>query len=221
MVTRIDHLISVVDRDELDRFSARLCEAGFAHGDAGRHLGLGTANVNLAFAGGAFLELCYEESPGSSGLTWWQHAPRVFGIVMNSSDYDADAQAWTGQDGAWEQHMDKELEDGTRVHLHASGPFPRNGFDPILIDRPQPPFVDRSAEARLLHLTLRGASAEAWEERLRRYFGLEGDSGELQIGDTPIRIESNVEGPIELSATFAVPRGKGVIPLKHGQLELV
>jgi Glyoxalase-like domain len=221
MVTRLDHLISVVQRDELDDFAERLYRAGFVRGDAGRHLGLGTANVNLAFAGGAFLELCYEESPGASGLSWWQNAPRIFGVVMNSDDYDDDARAWADLDGAWEQHMDKELEDDTRVHLHASGPFPRNGFDPILIDRPQPPFVGRPAEARLLQLTLRGASSDTWRQRLIDYFGLPGEDTTLRLGDVEIQIERGAEDPIELSATFAVPREKGTIPLHFGELELV
>jgi hypothetical protein len=221
MVTRLDHLISVVDRDELDDFAERLYRAGFVRGDAGRHLGLGTANVNLAFAGGAFLELCYEEAPGSSGLRWWQHAPRIFGVVMNSDDYDNDARAWADRDGAWEQHMDKQLEDGTRVHLHASGPFPRNGFDPILIDRPEPPFVGRPAEARLRQLTLRGVSCDMWRDRLTEYFGLRGEETKLQLGDVEIRLERSSADPIELSASFAVPRGRGTIPLHFGQLDLV
>jgi hypothetical protein len=221
MVTRLDHLISVVHREQLHELEARLCRAGFVRGDAGRHLGLGTANVNLAFAGGAFLELCYEESPGSSGLGWWQHAPRIFGVVMNSDDYDDDARAWAHRDGAWEQHMDKELEDGTPVHLHASGPFPRDGFDPILIDRPEPPFVGRAAAARLLRLTLRGASAETWHRRLVEYFGLRGDGATLHIGDVELRLEPGIEDPVELSATFAVPRERGTIPLHFGRLELV
>ena len=61
MLTQIDHIIVAVSRAEQQAISARLKEAGFVHGDAGRHPG-GTANENIAFRGGAFLELLCEST---------------------------------------------------------------------------------------------------------------------------------------------------------------
>jgi hypothetical protein len=221
MVTRLDHLISVIDRDQVEELADRLMRAGFVHGDAGRHVGNGTANVNLAFAGGAFLELVYEESPGSSGLGWWSHAPVITGVVMNPSNYEADKTAWTGKEDAWDFYMEKDLEDGPRVEIRASGPYPRADFDPMLIYRSEPPFASRNAEARLLHLTLAGVDAGVWNERLVEYFGLEGDTDRLRLGDTEIRFEPGRQDPVELTATFAVPREKGLIELSRGRIELV
>jgi hypothetical protein len=107
------------------------------------------------------------------------------------------------------------------VKLHASGPFPREGFDPILMDRPEPPFVGRSAEARLLYFTVQGTGSDTWKQRLVDTFGLDSDRNHLRLGEVEIRFESGDQDPVELSATFAVPRNKGVVPLARGSIELV
>ena len=64
MILQIDHIILAVDRDYYPALSEQLKAAGFVHADAGKHAG-GTQNENVAFAGGAFLELLHEQSPGS------------------------------------------------------------------------------------------------------------------------------------------------------------
>ena len=63
MIVQIDHIILAVDRDYYPTLSEQLKAAGFVHADAGKHTG-GTQNENVAFAGGAFLELLHEQSPG-------------------------------------------------------------------------------------------------------------------------------------------------------------
>src|SRR5690242_2060333 len=89
VVTEIDHIIVAVDRDEQPTISSKLRAAGFVHGDAGRHPS-GTANENVAYRTGAFLELLYEQEPGSGPPVWFRETPRIQGIGFATTDYEHD-----------------------------------------------------------------------------------------------------------------------------------
>jgi hypothetical protein len=137
VITEIDHIILAVARAEQPRRSARLQQAGFVHGDAGRHPS-GTANENLAFAGGGFIELLYEQSTGSGPPVWFAETPRVQGIGFSTTDYDGDTAQWTGLPGAWNRLFHKDLEDGGESVSRAAGPLPMDEFYTFIMDRPAP-----------------------------------------------------------------------------------
>ena len=132
-------------------YRQRFRQSGFEHGDAGRHLGLGTANENIAYAGGAYIGLIYEEPPGGSGLVWFEETPRILGLVFSSTL--GDAERWSDVEGAWKQ----EIESGDA----------------------------------------------------------------LRAGEVEFRFKAGTKHPIDVSASFAVPRGAGTIALSRGVIELV
>jgi hypothetical protein len=215
MIRGIDHVILATDRTAHPAISERLRDAGFVHADAGRHDGQGTANENLALAGGAYLELLFPDPPPEPERAWFEPVPKILGICFTSTDVDADSAAWAGDDGAWTQDLHKTLDDGTAVHFRLAGPHARGGgFFVFLLERQAPAFDDFGATARLERLTFTGADAARWRESLTRWLGVD-----ASVGDVELRYDAS-DGPFAVDATFAVPQGEGDVPLALGRLEL-
>jgi hypothetical protein len=243
MASQIDHIIVAVTAAQHEELSARLRAAGFVHGDAGKHPG-GTANENVAFAGGAFLELLYEQSPGSavragSPRIWFADTPRVQGIGFSTPDYRRDIAAWGSPPGSWDEYFPKVLADGETSQCRAAGPLRRDEFYLFFMDRPAPSFGSLGATARLTGITLRGADYLLWRSRLRTWFGLaeaDGASGAagadgaaradagpggLACGDVRFSFEPGEHPAIRLSLAFEVPPGHAAtIPISGGVIEL-
>ena len=100
MIVDVDHVILAVSRDDRAHFSDRLRGSGFVHADAGRHVGQGTANENLALAGGQYLELLFPDPPPDPPRGWYGSAPHILGLCLRSTDVDADASRWDGSEGS-------------------------------------------------------------------------------------------------------------------------
>jgi hypothetical protein len=216
VILGIDHVILAIDRQDHPRISERLRAAGFAHADAGRHVGQGTANENLALAGGAYLELLFPDPPPDPTEAWFDPVPRILGVCFTSSDIDADSAAWEGDEGAWTQDLHKTLDDGTSVHFRLAGPHDRDGvFFVFLLERQQPAFGELGATARLERLTFSGSDAGRWRESFARWLGDGAGAGEVDI-----RFEETEGSPLTIDATFAVPVGEGELPLAAGRIEL-
>ncbi|HEY7145498.1 MAG TPA: VOC family protein [Streptosporangiaceae bacterium] len=220
MLTQIDHIIVAVSGAEHRALSARLAQAGFLHGDAGRHPG-GTANENVAFAGGGFLELLYEQEPGSGPPVWFADTPRVQGIGFSTSDYDADIAAWGTPEGSWNRIFPKVLDTGEPSQCRAAGPLPMHEFYVFYMDRPAPSFADLAATPRLTGVTFRGAGHQLWRDRFASWFRLPAADGGLRGGDVTFRFEPGDHSAVRLSLAFAVRRGEGSIPISGGTIELV
>src|ERR1700686_4502405 len=169
MITQIDHIILSVAKEGLTPLSNRLREAGFVHGDAGRHPG-GTANENVAFNGGAFVELLYEQSSGSGPAVWFRETPRVQGIGFSTTNYEGDIASWISLPSAWNRPFHKPLEDGRQMTSQAAGPLPMEEFYVFCMDREAPPFSNLGASAKLESITFVGSEVALWRSRFENWF---------------------------------------------------
>jgi hypothetical protein len=220
VITEVDHLILAIDRDRHAELSSRLHEAGFVHADAGAHPG-GTANENVAFAGGAFLELLFEQSPGSGPAAWFGETPRLQGIGFSTSDFARDSATFLENPGAWDEIFAKVLDDGTKVSSRAAGPVPRNEFYVFCMARAAPPWRGLGATPRLVEVRFTGREHGLWRERFSDWFSLRPSGDDLLCGDVTFGFEDGPHPQMRGSLTFAVDQAAGVIPISGGTIELV
>jgi hypothetical protein len=219
VITEIDHIIVAIDRDEQSRVTTTLFENGFAHGDAGRHPS-GTANENIAFAPGAFLELLYEQETGSGPAVWFAETPRIQGIGFATTEYEEGVSRFRNVPGSWDRDFPKVLTSGESVSVRAAGPLPLEEFYPFLMDRPAPTFGDRGATAKLREVTFAGQEHAAWRERMLAWFALPERDGALAVGDVLLTFEEGPHPAIRLSLAFDVDGPGGTIPLAGGAIVL-
>ena len=223
MIFSIDHLVIAVDRDLQGDLTRRLPRSGF------REVNFtlpfeddGVVSDSLAYGGGGFTELLCETDPSRAPQVWFAEGPRVTGLGFASDDFDADT-AWDGDPGAWVMHEDLTLPDGSPLHIHAAGPHRhRSPFYVFVMDRPDGRLeFPETTGPRLVRLTLEGADAELWRDRLVRWLRLPLDDGRLRVGDVAIEFVPGPEEGVALSPTFAVPAEPERLPLARGAIELV
>jgi hypothetical protein len=219
VITEIDHIIVAVDRDEHPAVASTLRANGFAHGDAGRHPG-GTANENMAYATGAFLELLYEQETGSGPAVWFKETPRIQGLGFATTDYERGVAAFRDLPTAWDRDFPKTLSNGDQVSVRAAGPLPLEEFYPFLMDRPAPTFGDRGATALLREVTFAGEEHALWRERMRTWFGLPERGEALLAGDVLLTFRRGPHPRIRLALAFDVEGEGGSIPLAGGTILL-
>jgi hypothetical protein len=221
MITGVDHVILAVAREEHAQFSDRLRSAGFVHGDAGRHVGQGTANENLVLAGGSYLELLFPDPPPDPPRAWYAESPHILGVSFTSTDVEADAEAWAGAEGAWTQRLEKTLDDGTDVAFELAGPHDRDApFFVFILERAEPAFVALGAKARLERLCLFGTDAPRWLDDIARWLSVETNGGSVSIGGVELRSEDDSRPGLTVDAEFAVPKADGELPLRRGRIVL-
>jgi hypothetical protein len=219
VITEIDHIIVAVDREEQPSIAATLRANGFVHGDAGKHQ-TGTANENIAYATGAFLELLYEQETGSGPEVWFTETPRIQGLGFATTDYKRGLALFGDLPTAWDRDFPKTLTNGDQVSVHAGGPLPLEEFYPFLMDRPAPTFADRGATAQLREVTFAGEEHALWRERLQTWFGLPNRGEALTAGDVPLTFRPGPHPRIRLSLAFDVEGPGGSIPLAGGTILL-
>jgi hypothetical protein len=219
VITEIDHIIVAVDRDEQPAIAETLRANGFAHGDAGRHP-TGTANENVAYATGAFLELLYEQESGSGPEIWFAETPRIQGLGFATTDYERGVDRFRDLPGAWDRDFPKVLTNGEQVSVRAAGPLPLEEFYPFLMARPAPTFGDRGATAQLREVTFAGEEHALWRERLVRWFGLAERGDALVAGEVLLTFRRGPHPRIRLSLAFDVDGQGGTIPLAGGTILL-
>jgi hypothetical protein len=223
MIFSIDHLVIAVDRDLQAELTRRLPRSGFR--DVSFTLPFeddGVVSDSLAYAGGGFTELLCESDPSRSPQVWFAEGPRVTGLGFASDDFDADT-TWDGDPEAWIMHEDLTLPDGAPLHIHAAGPHRhRSPFYVFVMDRPDGrlEFPDTTG-ARLVRLTLEGADAELWRDRLVRWLRLPLQDGQLRVADVAIEFVPGPDEGVALTPTFAVPAAPGRLALARGAIELV
>jgi hypothetical protein len=221
MIVDVDHVILAVSRDDHAAFSDRLRRAGFVHADAGRHLGQGTANENLALAGGQYLELLFPDPPPDPPRGWYDPAPHILGLCLRSTDVDADASRWAGSRGAWTQRLEKTLDDGTDVVFKLAGPHERDtSFFVFLLERARPAFPELGATARLERVRLGGADAPRWRDAFGHWLGIKASGGAASVGEVELRFEEDSRPGLTVDAEFAVPDADGDLPLARGHMVL-
>jgi Glyoxalase-like domain len=207
VITGVDHVILALAREEHARFSERLRRAGFVYADAGRHVGQGTANENLALAGGSYLELLFPDPPPEPPRAWYETAPHVLGVCFTSTDVDADAATWAGAHGSWTQRLEKTLDDGTDVVFRLAGPHDRDApFFVFLLERKAPAFAELDAPAR--------------REDMGRWLRLDISDGAAFVGGVDFRFDDDGRPGLSVDAEFGVPDGEGDLPLRSGRIVL-
>jgi hypothetical protein len=209
MITGIDHLILAIDRGALPAIEDDLFRVGFEHGDAGVHEA-GTANHNIAFAGGAFVELLYQHLPGGGRPMWFGRVPRLQGIGFTSNDYDTDIARFLHKPDAWDEDFPKVLTSGERVSVHAAGPTKRDEFYPFVMKREKPPFDKTGARATLTSIVFSGRDTEVeyWRDGFRRWFALPESEGSLHVGDDiEISFRPEASESMNIFAHFSSPVG--------------
>jgi hypothetical protein len=221
MIVGVDHVILALAADDQPRFSERLRRAGLVHADAGRHVGQGTANENLALAGGPYVELLFPDPPPAPPRGWYDEAPHILGVCFRSTDVAADAAVWEGADGAWTQRLEKTLDDGTDVVFSLAGPHERErSFFVFLLERSAPAFAALGASARLASLGLAGADAPRWRDDLHRWLGLETRGGSVEVGGVELRFDDDGGAGLTVELELAVAAGEGELPLRRGRIVL-
>ena len=211
MIVDVDHVILAVSRADHAHFSDRLRGSGFVHADAGRHVGQGTANENLALAGGQYLELLFPDPPPDPPRGWYEPAPHILGLCLRSTDVDADASVWAGSEGAWTQRLEKTLDDDTDVVFKLAGPHERDdaSFFVFLLERAEPAFPELGAAARLERVRLRGADAPRWRDAFGHWLGIEASGGSASVGEAKLRFEEDSRLGLIVDVEFAVPTAEG------------
>jgi hypothetical protein len=221
MIVDVDHVILAVSRDDRADFSDRLRSAGFVHADAGRHVGQGTANENLALAGGQYLELLFPDPPPDPPPGWYEPAPHILGLCLRSTNVDADASVWAGSEGAWTQRLEKTLDDGSDVVFKLAGPHERDdSFFVFLLERAEPAFPELGATARLERVRFGGADAPRWRDAFARWLGIEASGSSASVGEVELRFEEDARAGLTVDAEFAVPHAEGDLPLARGHIAL-
>jgi hypothetical protein len=223
MIFAVDHLVVAVDGDLAPELGRRLPRAGFQ--DVSFTLPFeddGVVSDSVAYAGGGFVELLRETDPSRSPQVWFADGPRVTGLGFASDDFDADT-AWDGDAGAWVMSETLTLPDGSPLHIHAAGPHLHHSpFYVFVMDRPDGRLeFPETTGARLQRLTLEGADAEWWRDRLARWLRLRIEDGRLRVGDVTIDFVPGPDEGVALTPTFAVPTAHGRLDLARGAIELV
>jgi hypothetical protein len=220
VLTGIDHLILATPGDEVGSLAERLYEAGFCRGDGGSHVGGATANSNVYFAKGAFIELLFEQAVGSGPAEWFTHVPRIQGVGFMSTDLRRDAEAWGDSPEAWDREFSRIRNDGVKTTSHAAGPARMGEFYVFAMDRAEGRYGD-DATPELVRLEFRGRDADLWETRLHRWLRLEpsGD-GRFVLNDLEFIFQAGDEPAVNVFPTFRVRHGDGLIPLANAVLTL-
>jgi Glyoxalase-like domain len=220
VLTGIDHLILAARREDITSLEERLYGAGFRRGDGGSHVGGATANSNVYFAKGAFIELLFEQATGSGPNEWFARVPRIQGVGFMSTDLRSDAEAWSDSPEAWDREFSRVRDDGVTTTSHAAGPVRMGEFYVFAMDRAEGRYAD-DATPQLVRLEFRGRDADVWATRLHRWLRLEpsGD-GRFVLNNLEFLFEADDEPAVNVSPTFRVRQGDGLIPLANAVLAL-
>ncbi len=222
MIFSIDHIVIAVSRRQHEQLRQRLALAGFA---AERfHLEfpeIGAASDSLSYRGGGFVECVVELDPERSPRVWFDNVPRIIGLGFSSDAFERDT-PWREEEG-WEMDEDHALPDGSVLNIRAAGPHEHLAdFYVFVMDRPdrELQFLDRPEGPKLKRLTFVGVDAERWEKNLSHWLELHHDGVGLRVGDVELRFVPGVRPRVQVSATFEVASGSGVVALAKSALEL-
>ena len=229
----VDLIILMTSPTEMVEISTRLEERGFTLGDEVVEANAGIRSRLLPIAGGGFLEVASELSPGSFahgagfGVT-----PRLVSVWYTTLDAAGDVERWralpggersTAGCGSWTR------ADGSSGYFIGIAPSPPVGdvFRDLffgLRDRRlfPPPYLDRAETAPAVRrVTVRGPEAGAWRRQHVDFFSLPGDERALRAGATELVFDTGGSGATELTETFAVPEPGPDMSFAAGRFEFV
>ena len=225
MIFSIDHIVFSATPDQRDGLLRALRGGGLA--DVGLSLDFpadGVASQMLGYRGGGGLEFVVQLAPSLAPAPWFTQVPRVIGLGFAGDDFDHDTN-WDGDPGAWVMDEDVSLPDGRDLHIHAAGPhLHHSDFYVFVMDRPARTleFPELTDGPRLTRITLAGAQAPWWHERLSRWLRLppSADGDGLMAGDTELIFAAGPSATVRATLSFADAAEAAVLPLVAGAIEL-
>jgi len=216
LIFSIDHIVFAATPAQRDELMGALRRAGFPPVDF--HLDfpdIGSASDSVGFRGGSSLEFVFETGPPGGPATWFAEVPRVIGLGFSSDDFERDT-AWDPDPGAWTMDAQQGFPNSAGPHKHESDfyVFVMNRKDRVL------QFPELTEGPRLAKITLAGAAAEHWHERLGRWLGLPPSGSGLAVGDTELAFAEGPNPNVRATLTFDNTSGPAVIPLAAGEIRL-
>lgn len=136
-------------------------------------------------------------------------SPALTGVGFASDRFNLDTD-WKGDPGAWVIDEDQLLPGGQTLNIHAAGPHHHlSDFYVFVMDRPdgQLQFPEVTEAPRLTRLTLAGARAHWWRDRLRKWLDFPGTGSALAVGGVDMVIEPGPHPNVRVRPTFALPAG--------------
>lgn len=221
-------VIVVTSPTEMVEISEQMEVAGFRVGDEAIERNAGIRSRLMPIAGGGFIELASELSPGSfTRGPVFETTPRVLSVSYTTEDAAQDLRRWRGVPGTEHASVSCgswQRQDGTPGYYVGVAPTPPT--DGVLIGLREVrlfplPYADEAATAPAVRrVTVSGNTADVWRERHAQLFQLPERDGVLHAGDTELIFEQH-EGAAELKVTVAVPNPEVSLSIAHGGLEFV
>ena len=219
MIFAIDHIVFSATSQQRTDLLAALHASGFAALPGDFHLEFprnGCASDSAGFRGGASLEFVYQGEQAGGPGPWFAEVPRVIGLGFSSDSFDADT-AWDGDPGAWTMAEEQGFPNSAGPHEHYSD------FYVFVMNRKEGrlQFPELTAGPRLTAITLAGAGAQTWRDRLSRWLKLPAAGDGLAVGDVRIGFADGPHPNARATLTFETSGPAALIPLASGELRLV
>jgi hypothetical protein len=223
MIFSIDHIVFAATPGQRDDLMTSLRQGGLASVDMSLDFPEdGAASEMLGFRGGGGLEFVVETDPALSPAVWFAEVPRVIGVGFASDDFDHDT-GWDGDPGAWVMDEHVPLPGGQVLNIHAAGPHQHHSdFYVFVMDRRNGKleFPELTDGPRLARITLAGADAPRWRERLARWLRLPASGGGLAVGDVELAFTQGPSPAVRATLSFTGANDSTVLPLSSGVIEL-
>jgi hypothetical protein len=216
LIFSIDHIVFAATPAQRDELMSALRQAGFPAVDFRLDFPEdGCASESVGFRGGSSLEFVFETGPPGGPANWFAEVPRVIGLGFSSDDFDRDT-AWDPDPGAWTMDAQQGFPNSAGPHEHLSDfyVFVMNRKDRVL------QFPELTGGPRLARITLAGAAADHWHERLARWLRLSPIGGGLAVGDVELAFTGGPSPNVRATLTFETAGSPAVIPLASGEIRL-
>ncbi|WP_033290665.1 VOC family protein [Amycolatopsis jejuensis] len=223
----VDLVIVVATVPEADEISARFAEAGLRMADEVVEANMGIRSRLHPIAGGGFIELATEVTPGGAAHSRiFAETPRLVAVAYTTPDVHGDLERWKrtpGSENAFASCGSWRRSDGRFGYYLsiASGP-PIGDVAFALRDRrlfPSPFPSDSAPEVR--QVTVHGPDVSGYRKQHTDLFSLPSHGDHLRAGDTEIVFEETGTAKTELTLTLAVPNPDVHVPLAAGRFEFV
>lgn len=225
----VDLVIVVTSPDEVGEMSDRFERAGLRQSDEVVEANMGIRSRLFPIAGGGFIELATEDSPGSAVHRGaFAETPRLVSVSYTTPDIHGDLERWKQTPGAERASAgcgSWRREDGSFGYFLSIAPAPPTGdvFFALRDRRLFPPPYLEVAETSpaIRRVTVSGPDADVFRKQHAELLDLPGRGNVLHAGSTDVVFEQTDMARTELTVTLAVPNPDVSVPLVSGRFEFV